>query len=249
MSRKLLLAAGGVLAAGLVTAALAQSVEGLDLGSIQNRAEEQAADAQAFLESVAGRGDAARDDARQVADDGIAAMKSIDPAKLPKVAGADGGAVDLDELVTGAQTALEAPKSAPLFIAFASFSMPEESLKRMIDDVHKAGGMVVLRGLPANSAKTFVAAMRRVVSQDTATNVAIDPRLFRAFNVQVAPTYVAVSSGFEPCDDFACKTAVPPFDRIVGNVTVQYALETFADAKGPGAPVAGVALANLTRHD
>lgn len=249
MPSKALLALGGVLTLGLVTATLAQTIEGLDLGSIQNRAEEQAKDAQAFIDSVAGRGDAVREDARQIADDGMAAMKAIDTSKLPKVAGADGGAVDLDELVSGAQGALEAPKSAPLFIAFASLSMPEESLKQMIADVHKAGGVVVLRGLPANNGRTFAAAMRRVMSQDAAANVAIDPRLFRAFNVQAAPTYVAVSTSFAPCDDFACETAVPPFDRIIGNVTVQYALETFADAKGPGAPVARVALANLTRRD
>ncbi|VWX49853.1 type-F conjugative transfer system pilin assembly protein TrbC [Novosphingobium sp. 9U] len=248
MTRKLLIAAA-FLTAGLVTAALAQTIEGLDLGAIQNRAEEQAKDAQAFLDSVAGRGDAAREDARQIADDGMGALKAIDTSKLPKVAGADGGAVDLDELVTGARGALEAPKSAPLFIAFASLSMPEESLKRMIADVHKAGGVVVLRGLPANSGRTFATAMRHVMSQDAAANVAIDPRLFRAFNIQAAPTYVTVSTSFAPCDDFACKTAVPPSDRIVGNVTVQYALETFVDAKGPGAPAARVALANLTRRD
>jgi conjugal transfer pilus assembly protein TrbC len=32
-----------------------------------------------------------------------------------------------------------------------------------------------------------------------------------------------------------------------GNVTVRYALETFADANGPGALVARTALANLVR--
>jgi conjugal transfer pilus assembly protein TrbC len=245
--RRALLTLGSVLAIGIVTAGLAQTIEGLDLGAIQASADEKAKDAQAFLNSVSVRGDEARDEARQVSDDGMAAMKSLDPTKLPKVG--EGGAVDFDELVTGAQAALEGPKSAPLFIAFASLSMPEDSLKQMIADVHKAGGVVVFRGLPANSGKMFAAAMRRVVSQDAASNVAIDPRLFRAFNVQAAPTYIAVSTGFTPCDDFECKTPVPPFDRVIGNVTVQYALEAVADAKGPGAPVARAALTNLAQRD
>jgi conjugal transfer pilus assembly protein TrbC len=40
-------------------------------------------------------------------------------------------------------------------------------------------------------------------------------------------------------------TAPPPHDRISGNTSVAYVLETFAGANGPGAPVARLALANL----
>ncbi|MBB4860539.1 conjugal transfer pilus assembly protein TrbC [Novosphingobium chloroacetimidivorans] len=247
MVRKHLLAIGGALGLGLVSAGLAQTIEGLDLGAIQSRAVEQARDAEAFLSAVSDRGKDARDEARQTVDESLAAVKAIDPTKLPKVG--EAGAIDLDEMVSGAQGSLDNPRSAPLFIAFASLSMPEDSLKQMIADVHKAGGVVVFRGLPGNNGRMFAAAMRRVVSQDASGNVAIDPRLFRAFDIKAVPTYVAVSTGFTPCDDFACKSRVPPFDRVTGNVTVQYALESLAQAKGPGAPVAGAALANLVRHD
>ena len=40
---------------------------------------------------------------------------------------------------------------------------------------------------------------------------------------------------------------MPPFDRIIGNVTVDYALSTFAEGGGPGAAVARVGLANLRK--
>ncbi|MDQ2764702.1 MAG: type-F conjugative transfer system pilin assembly protein TrbC, partial [Pseudomonadota bacterium] len=50
-----------------------------------------------------------------------------------------------------------------------------------------------------------------------------------------------------PCDGLACRTTPPPFDQMVGNVTVRYALETFADDNGPGALVARTALANLDK--
>ncbi len=59
------------------------------------------------------------------------------------------------------------------------------------------------------------------------------------------PTYVAVSSNFEPCDQLECVSEVPAFDRISGNVSVEFVLETFADANGAGAPVARTALKNL----
>jgi conjugal transfer pilus assembly protein TrbC len=79
-------------------------------------------------------------------------------------------------------------------------------------------------------------------------SIGIDPRLFRAFDVTAVPTMVVSSSDFTPCDGLTCKTTPPPFDRIEGNVTVRYALETFAGKNGPGALVARTALANLGRN-
>jgi conjugal transfer pilus assembly protein TrbC len=78
-------------------------------------------------------------------------------------------------------------------------------------------------------------------------SIGIDPRLFRAFDVQAVPTYVAVSSDFDLCAGFSCQTKVPPYDRMTGNVTVEYALSSFVDGRGPGARVAAVGLSNLKK--
>lgn len=243
--RKLWLAAASVLGLGGAAAVLAQTVEGLDLQAIANRAEAQGGELSAMLDQALARGDAERAGAQEVVDAGVRRMKALDPSALPKVA----GPVDFDELVAGAQGALAEGKSAPMFIAFASLSMPPDSLKRMIDDVRRAGGVVVFRGFPGNDGRTFAAMMRRVATEGAAANVAIDPRLFRAFDVRAVPTYVVASSDFTPCDGFDCVTPLPPHDRMVGNVTVQYALSSFAGADGPGAAVARVALANLGGKD
>jgi conjugal transfer pilus assembly protein TrbC len=136
--------------------------------------------------------------------------------------------------------------SAPQFIVFVSLSMPEEALKQIIDQTSAAGGFVVFRGFPNNSVKQFVAGMSKVVSNDDQfAAIGVDPRLFRAFGVQAVPTYVAVSSDFTPCDGLTCTTTPPPFDAMSGNVTVRYALETFAEDNGPGALVARTALSNM----
>ena len=42
-------------------------------------------------------------------------------------------------------------------------------------------------------------------------------------------------------------TAVPPHDRMSGNVSAAYALETFARGGGPGALIAAQHLARLER--
>src|SRR3546814_20588893 len=83
--------------------------------------------------------------------------------------------------------------------------------------------------------------------EDDFANIGIDPRLFRAFDVQAVPTYVAVSSDFDLCAGFSCRTQVPPHDRMIGTVTVEYALSSFARCNGPGAPWAAAGLSTLRR--
>ena len=137
---------------------------------------------------------------------------------------------------------------APRFIAFASLSMPPAALRAMADDVARAGGVVVLRGLPGGSAKTLTAALAKVAGDGGKLDaVGIDPRLFRAFGIEAVPTYVVTSSDFDLCDGFDCRTQVPPHDRMSGNVSVSYALETFAQGGGPGALLASQHLARLQR--
>ncbi len=89
--------------------------------------------------------------------------------------------------------------------------------------------------------------LTRVVNKGQFASIGVDPRLFRAFQVQAVPTYVSVSSDFDLCAGFSCTTKVPPYDRMIGNVTVEYALSTFAEGNGPGARVAAVALSNMKR--
>jgi len=176
----------------------------------------------------------------------MANMQRVAKSELPK---GPAGPVDFDEIVAGAASNATAGKGeAPQLIVFASLSMPPQSLKKLIADTAKAGGVVVFRGFPNNSMKEFATSLGKIVDrQDDFANVGIDPRLFRAFDVQAVPTYVAVSSDFDLCAGFSCQTKVPPYDRLVGNVSVEYALEQFADGNGPGARIAAVGLSNMRK--
>lgn len=243
MIHKALVPAFTVLACGAFSAVVAQSIEGLDLEAIEQRADAHAAEAQALFDFATANAEPQQEDARQVVEAGQEAIRDLDPG----VGGASSGAVDFDAMLAGAQGQQAEPQGAPLFIAFASLSMPEDALARLIADTTRAGGVVVFRGFSAGSPGEFIAGIRKVVDQQGASNVAIDPRLFRAFGVDKVPTYVALSGSFEPCDQLVCVSQTPPYDRISGNVTAHYALSTFAEADGPGAAVARVALANLGR--
>lgn len=245
--KKFLLSALAIASIGTGCAVLAQTVEGLDLDAIRARSAKSEQDATALVNEVERRGDAFRKDAQTVQAVALEQMRTIDKANLPR---GPAGAVDFDEMIHAASANLkENQGTAPQFMVFVSTSMPEQALKRIIADTSAAGGVVVFRGFPGNSGKAFIAALSRVVEKDQQfASIGIDPRLFRAFDVTAVPTMVVSSSDFTPCDGLTCKTTPPPFDRIEGNVTVRYALETFAGENGPGALVARTALANLGRN-
>ncbi|MBB3694936.1 type-F conjugative transfer system pilin assembly protein TrbC [Sphingomonas sp. BK580] len=243
MRRFLLVAAGIAGLAGIQ--AIGQTVDGLDLEAIKRRSAAMQGDAETFAEQVRNRGDAFRQEAVAVQDKATGNLTELAKADLP-ING--DGAFDFDEIIKGASQNVSSTGrgDAPQFITFASLSMPAPALRQLIADTAKAGGVVVFRGFPNNSMKAFSEALSKVVTEkDQLSNVGIDPRLFRAFDVQAVPTYVAVSSDFDLCSGLNCRTAVPAFDRITGNVSVRYVLDTFVDGRGPGAGVASVALRNM----
>jgi conjugal transfer pilus assembly protein TrbC len=242
--RRLAIIIGASLAVASVSAVLAQTIEGLDLGAIRARSAEHSADAGALASEVSRRAEEFREDAEAIRKAGLAQVKALDPPTLPKGLS---GAVDFDEMISAASQNLSDNRGqAPLFMVFVSLSMPEAALKPIIRDVSQAGGVVVFRGFPGNSAKQFIARLSKVVDdQSQFASIGIDPRLFRAFDVAAVPTYVVASTDFDLCDGLACKTQAPPHDAMAGNVSVQYALSTLADDAGPGALVARTALRNL----
>ena len=240
-----LLVAACLAVAGM-SALIAQTVDGLDLEAVKRRVAEQATDATALAEQVKSRGDAFRADAEETAKAGQKALQRVAKTELPKGRTV---AIDFDELVAGAAHNAAVPRGeAPQLIVFASLSMPPASLKPLIADTARAGGVVVFRGFPGNSAKAFTTALARSIGDDRAlANIGIDPRLFRAFAIEAVPAFVVVSSDFDLCAGLNCRSAVPPHDRVTGNVTLDYALSTFADGQGPGARVAAVGLARMRK--
>lgn len=242
--RKFLLTAGVIAALGTTCAVLAQTVEGLDLDAIRARSATMDKDARALSDEVARRGDAFRKDAETIRSVALEQVKTLDPAKLPK---GPNGAFDFDEMIGAASANMKDNRgTAPQLMVFVSTSMPQQALKRIIRETSAAGGIVVFRGFPGSSGKAFIAAISKVVEkQDQFASIGIDPRLFRTFDVDAVPTYVVASTDYTPCDGLTCRADPPPFDRMVGNVTLRYALETFVEDNGPGALIARTALRNL----
>jgi conjugal transfer pilus assembly protein TrbC len=243
----LLLAAA--LTATFAIEAYAQVVEGVEAGRLRAAAKDQEKDARLFADNVRRRGETLREEALAARSAALANRMQVPAGRAGAVKAT--GVFDFDQLIADANNFRTGPakSSGPRFIAFASMAMPAPSLKAMIRDVGKAGGIVVFRGFENNSVKAFSAAMLKVVDNGQKTDgVGIDPRLFRAFSVTAVPAYVVTSTDIDICDGLACTTALPPHDRMAGNVTAAYALESFRSGGGPGAAAARVYLERLDRR-
>lgn len=226
--------------------ALAQSSEpDIDLTSIRVRAADQTAEAEALAASARERAKQVTGDASESAEAGKANGRRYAGAATRPAPG--DATFDFDRMVADAgDMAKDGLGEAPRFIAFASLSMPAQALRQMMDDVTRAGGVVVFRGLTQGSAKVMTEALGKVLKPgERMDGVGIDPRLFRAFAVSEVPAYVVTASDFDLCSGFDCTSAVPPYDRMNGNVTAGYALRTFAEGGGPGARIAAQHLARL----
>lgn len=230
-------------------AGLAAHTDGLDidLEAVRARAREQAADAQYLAETARKRAQDMAGEAHESASAATANGTTYAKTVRAASAGPSEAVFDFDRLVEETATFDDARMGeAPRFIAFASLSMPTAALAQMIADVPRAGGVVVFRGFPQGSAKLFSQNLGKALAGKAAPQaVGIDPRLFSAFGIDSVPAYVVAASDFDLCDGFDCRTNVPPHDRMSGNVTTEYVLESFANGGGPGAQIARLHLDRL----
>jgi conjugal transfer pilus assembly protein TrbC len=242
----------GLTAASALAGAAAQTSEPeLDLAAIRAKAQSDAGEAEALAAAARTRAKAVLEQADATAGQAKAHGQEYArtaPTAAPKPADP---IFDFDQMVAASGAAAKGDLGeAPRFIALASLSMPPQALRDMITRVNAAGGVVALRGFPEGSAKVLTEALGKVgLDQEQMGSVGIDPRLFRAFNVTAVPTYVVASTDFDLCDGFDCQTQVPPHDRLSGNVTADFALETIARGGGPAARMASQYLAKLKGTD
>lgn len=113
----------------------------------------------------------------------------------------------------------------------ASFSMPQPSLRQMMEEARAFGLPVVFRGFVNNSVPDTQAALEETFgSLETAVGFSIDPTVFARFNVTSVPQVIAMAEAVDVCETPGCEgDPVPPHDRVKGNVPVAFALRLIAE--------------------
>lgn len=135
---------------------------------------------------------------------------------------------ELQQAVKG-QDACQASRKDGLKI-FISFSMPKEVIQNYDIIARKIGAKLIIRGLINNSFKETMSYIKKLNEQGMIID--IDPRPFSDFKINFVPSFV-INSGDK-------------YDKLVGNVSVIYALEQFA-ANGETAALAKDYLERLSK--
>ncbi|WP_051882320.1 type-F conjugative transfer system pilin assembly protein TrbC [Parvularcula oceani] len=242
----------------VVIFALAPYAQAQDKSQIGRERIEQAVrnaedEAATFASEVAKRAEAYADDALALSEAVTERMEDVETGARAE------GPIDVHAMLAGAPTIAEAARAEPPaagVIVFASFAMPENSLRALVRDAHAAGVPVFLRGFKDGSLGATAKAMRSLLGPDgtvqaSATagqplgGVAIDPRAFRVFGVAHVPVFVATDHALPDCDGLDCSAPPPPHARIAGNMSLTAALEALAEEGTVGRDTARAALARL----
>jgi len=150
---------------------------------------------------------------------------------LPKPASR--GSMDLEAIARGYESIVRdgVPKpdgqSGPALLVFISFSVPEATLNRLVDQAARAGAVLVIRGFVDGSLKATVARVQQLIGSRQ-VKFQIDPQAFDRFGVTQAPTFVLLGRGAAPmpCKAGSC-FASASFVSVSGDVSLDYALDLF----------------------
>ena len=234
----------GILCASLLLSATpGQAQDGIDQKAIEEAVRDAESEAAAFAAEVAARAEAYAEEARALTDAvhgrrGETATSAVasDPLNLDAMV-ADAGAIS---------TARQETSGPAGVLVFVSFSMPEQSLRQLVLDAHRAQVPVLLQGFVGGSLKETATRMRALLGADTGQDllggVVIDPRAFRIFRVTDVPAFVATSASLPDCDGLDCDAPPPPHDRIAGNMSLSAALSALASEGTEAVPQARAAL-------
>ena len=129
---------------------------------------------------------------------------------------------------------------------FISTSMPQRTLELLGNQAVKTGAVLVLRGLVGKlGTSTAVEETMKAIQPAAMTGAAIqiDPRQFSAYNITVVPTFV-IAKREEGCvnQDQCASTAY----ALAGDVSLEYALETWVNRGGEAGRLANLYLRKLT---
>ncbi|WP_459203443.1 type-F conjugative transfer system pilin assembly protein TrbC (plasmid) [Ralstonia pseudosolanacearum] len=141
---------------------------------------------------------------------------------FPNVPTPERAGIDIEALAKQYEQRAAARKMEDLMI-FASFTMPRESLKRLVSQANRVGASVVLRGFKNNSVKETSLAINELGEQTG--NVLVNPNAFTKYKVNAVPTFVlAKAATIDQVDNEGC--ALPDnFAAVSGDVSLDYALD------------------------
>ena len=149
--------------------------------------------------------------------------------------------LNADDAESGGAGDIDAPRYATnqVFV-FASFSMPDASLRALMIEADRLDVPVLFRGFVGND---VFATRERLIdlfgSDENIIGFSIDPTMFTRFAINAVPAVVITREPVEPCQTSGCSADVaPPHDIVRGNIPLVAALDIAVRGGGEGVEVA-----------
>lgn len=134
-------------------------------------------------------------------------------------------------------------------LVFVSFNLDEGYLQELGDEVERAGGVLLIRGLVGDKLRTTVEKMVGVfgLTEKSTLKVSIDPKSFTRYSVNKVPAFVVTKEDkSKMCKDTsACADLPMPHSKVAGKVSLDYALGTIARLDEAFSPLAEEYLVKL----
>lgn len=112
----------------------------------------------------------------------------------------------------------------PELMVFASFSMPKETLDRMVSQSEKSGAVIVFRGLKDDSLTRMGEEIAKMIGTRNVTAI-IHPPAFKQFKVERVPALVIARPGqAAKITEEGCAEA-SSYIKVDGDVTQDYAMQ------------------------
>ena len=147
-----------------------------------------------------------------------------DPTRLPQPATTGPDIARMAATYRQATPSAAPGRDVPELMVFVSFSLPKETLQRIVCQAEKTGAVLVLRGLQGNSLTRMGEEIARLVGERKVTAI-IHPPAFKQFKVHQVPALVLARSGqASKVGEDGC-APVSSFIRVDGDVTQDYALD------------------------
>ncbi len=119
---------------------------------------------------------------------------------------------------------LKNPSAMPALMVFASFSMPKETLDRMVSQSEKTGAVIVFRGLKDDSLTRMGEEIAKMIGTRNVTAI-IHPPAFKQFKVERVPALVISRPGqAAKITEEGCAEA-SSYIKVDGDVTQDYAMQ------------------------
>jgi conjugal transfer pilus assembly protein TrbC len=148
----------------------------------------------------------------------------------------------------GSQSKSLAPRygNKQIFL-LASFSMPPNVLRAMMNEAISLDIPVIFRGFVNNSVFDTQVALQAAFGDDAnLVGFGIDPTIFTRFQIDAVPQLIVTRDQIDVCETAGCEAdPVPVHDRVGGNIPLRDALQMIVMGQGDAMEVAKAALETI----